>query len=198
MESHSPAGSPVGFIKLWRSSLQHHLFKLPHVWHYFQFCLMKANWEEAPKQHNVSGKTVNTHYAEFISTLRNDAEDTGLSYQQIRTAQRRLEKDGMLTRQPTHHCTVIRLTNFKRFQSEGRLTQHTSQHTGNTRVTHGQHIYKNSKNNKNKKNINRGKSHSSENKLSEKGQNYLKHLRNLTAQKDQEDHDSENKAEDKA
>ena len=169
MEAHS--AGPLGYIKLWRAALRHHLFRSPHVWHYFQFCLLKANWSDMPYKKDVNGVTVTAHFGEFISTIRNDAEDCGLTHQKVRTAQRRLEKERMLTRKPTRDCTIIKVTNFNRFQGDEKVTQHTKRHTGNTGVTHaqhtGQHILKNNKKKKKNKNINLN-----ENKLSHSGQNY--------------------------
>ena len=180
----APSKGSSGFIKLWRAALKHHLFRKPAVWHYFQFCMLRANWSQLPFKRDVNGRTVVAQYAQFISTIRNDSEDTGLTYQEIRTAQKRLEKEGMITRLPTRDCTIITVTNYNRFQPDAELTQHTVQHsanTGSTQAQHaGQHIYKKIKKNKknNKTNyLQNEEIRNIENKLSESGQNWMSRLR---------------------
>ena len=145
-----PKKSKNNYIKLFRSGLKHHLFKNPFIWHLFNFCLLKANWnEDEPYRTSIAGVTVDAQLGQFVSTIRSISEDTGLSIQQVRTAQKRLEKEGMLTLQTTQHFTLITVCNYWKFQVKSGSTQHSIPQNDNKTLTKQQHIYKNNKKKKN-------------------------------------------------
>ena len=135
-----------GYIKWFHKSLKHPLFKRPTVWHYFQFCVLRAGWSDSPTRVEVKGEEVVVQRGQFVAALRNDAKATGLTYQQIRTCRRLLEKFGILTLQSTHLYTLITVCKYELYQDRQHATQHATQHTTNTLPTHYQHNNKNVKN----------------------------------------------------
>ena len=133
---------PGGYVKFYHKSLKNPLFKRPSVWHYFQFCVLRAWWSDEPTSTAVSGEVVVLNKGQFVSTLRGDSKRTGLSIQQIRTSRRILEKSGNLTLKVTPNYTLINVVKYPEYQGRKTGSQHTNQHTANTRLTHGQHINK--------------------------------------------------------
>ena len=124
-----------GYIKWFHKSLKHPLFKRPTVWHYFQFCVLRAWWSDEPTRVEVKGEEVVVQRGQFVAALRNDAKATGLTYQQIRTCRRLLEKFGILTLQSTHLYTLITVCKYELYQDRQHATQHATQHTTNTLPT---------------------------------------------------------------
>ena len=135
-----------GFVKLYHKALKHPLFKNPACWHYFDFCLLRAWWSDEPTRVEVKGEEVVVGRGQFVAALRNDAKATGLTYQQIRTCRRKLEKFGILTLKPTHLYTLITVCKYELYQDRQHATQHATQHTSNTHPTRVQHNNKNVKN----------------------------------------------------
>ena len=135
-----------GFVKLYHKALKHPLFKNPACWHYFDFCLLRAWWSDEPTRVEVKGEEVVVGRGQFVAALRNDAKATGLTYQQIRTCRRKLEKFGILTLKPTHLYTLITICKYELYQDRQHASQHATQHTSNTGATHYQHNNKNVKN----------------------------------------------------
>jgi len=129
-------------VKFYHKSLKNPLFKRPSVWHYFQFCVLRAWWSDEPTSTAVSGEVVVLNKGQFVSTLRGDSKRTGLSIQQIRTSRRILEKSGNLTLKVTPNYTLINVVKYPEYQDRKTGSQHANQHTANTRPTHGQHINK--------------------------------------------------------
>ena len=134
-----------GYVKWFHASLNHPLFKRYEIWHYFQFCVLRAWWSDEPTRQEISGEIVELEKGQFISTLRGDSNQTGLSVQQIRTSRRILEKYKNLTLHVTPNYTIVTVCKYPLFQERKIGSQHTNQHTTNTKVTHHQHINKNVK-----------------------------------------------------
>ena len=134
-----------GYVKWFHKSLKHPLFKRYEIWHYFQFCVLRAWWSDEPTRQEISGEVVDLEKGQFISTLRGDSNQTGLSVQQIRTSRRILEKNKNLTLKVPPNYTLVTVCKYPLFQERKTGSQHTSQHTTNTLPTHYQHINKNVK-----------------------------------------------------
>ena len=83
-----------GYVKLFRKSVDNPLFKKPLVWHYFTYCLMKANHSE--KQIIWNKKPMIIERGSFITGRKQASIDTGLTERNIRTAMSILENFGVL------------------------------------------------------------------------------------------------------
>ena len=45
-----------GYVKWFHKSLKHPLFKRYEIWHYFQFCVLRAWWSDEPTRQEISGE----------------------------------------------------------------------------------------------------------------------------------------------
>lgn len=141
-----------GFVKLYRKSIKNPLYCKPLVWHFWGYCLKKANHKDNTIDFN--GKPLLLKKGSFIMSLGKTSKVTGLSIQNIRTAIKNLVNHKMienLTQQVTGQSTIINVINYAVYQdftnqsntaSNTGLTQ--SQQSTNTGLT----TDKNVKNNK--------------------------------------------------
>ncbi len=141
----------AGFVLLHRKSIKNPLFQHPLVWHYFTYCILKASHQEFKTVFN--GKEIIIGEGEFITGRRVAALETGLTEQNIRTAQRYLINLKMIeksTSKSTSKYSVIKVCNYsfynmEDFKNTSKLTS--SQPASNQQVT----TYNNNNNNNNKK-----------------------------------------------
>lgn len=94
----------------------------------FLHCLLKANH----KSKTWRGVTINR--GQFLTSLGNLSDETGLSIQNVRTAIRNLESTRELTRKPTNKSTTISITNYEKYQ-EANTQKTNKQHASNTQPT---------------------------------------------------------------
>ena len=107
-----------GWVKLYRSSLEHPLFRKPQTWHYWQYCLLKANHED--KKIVWNKKEMIVERGSFITGRKQAALDTGLSERTIRTSVDTLVNLGMIeksTTKSTSKFTYLTICNYDKFQS---------------------------------------------------------------------------------
>ncbi len=106
-----------GWIKMHRKALENPLFKKPYVWHFFQYCLLKANREDREVQHG--GKAMTIPRGCFIMGRKKASEETGLTEQNIRTALMILGGSKALARVPqlsTNKFSVVKVCNYSLYQ----------------------------------------------------------------------------------
>lgn len=136
----------VGYIKLWRSMLNWEWHDDPNTLSVYIHLILSANIEEA-MWHGITIKrgSVVSSYAKICS-------QTGLNLQQARTAIKRLEATGEITRSSYSKFTVFTLINYDKFQNPtSKLTsnQQGANKQSNKQPTSNQQQYNNKKNNKN-------------------------------------------------
>jgi len=145
-----------GWIKLYRSSIQNPAFQKPYVWHYFQYCLLKANHIDRKILFNSLEIVIERGC--FITGRREASKETGLSEQSIRTALLVLQNMGMVeksTSKSTSKYTYIKICNYDSYQQQENISnqQINQQLTSNQPATNQQLTTNNNdKNVKNDKN----------------------------------------------
>jgi len=103
-----------GYVKLFRRSLEHPMFRNPALWHFWVYCLLKATHKFYSAI--VGFQLVELRPGQFIFGRRQASVETGLSEQTVRTCLKTLLTCGMVTSESTHRYTVITVVNWKEFQ----------------------------------------------------------------------------------
>ena len=106
-----------GWIKLHRRSLENPVFKRPTIWHYWNYCLLKANHEE--KKIIWNKKEMIIERGSFITGLKKSSKETGLTIRNIRTARKTLVNLRMIvisTTKTTTRFTYLTVCNYNRYQ----------------------------------------------------------------------------------
>ncbi len=140
-----------GWYGNYRKSLDHPLFKKPLIWHYWDYCLLKANHK--PVEIFWNRKTIKINRGCFITGRKQAAMDTGLTEHNIRVAQETLINLGMIERiknKSTSHFSYISVCNYIKYQDYLKINH--QQSTSTSPAPH-QHLTtdKNVKNDKNEK-----------------------------------------------
>jgi len=104
------------YIKLYRSSLKHSLWKDLPTWRVFEYCILKANWDTEYKTEIIKEYQIDLERGQLVTSYRNISEDCGISFQQVRTGIKRLISEKMLTSQSTHRFTILTVCNYSTFQ----------------------------------------------------------------------------------
>lgn len=121
-----------GWIKLHRSLLDHWVWQDPvalKLWTYLLFC---ANFDDRKRM--VGGTITTVERGDVLTSLARIAKDTHLTVQNVRTLLRHFERDGMIAQKSTRKSTHLSICNYDSYQD----SQHTNQHTPNTRLTYDQ------------------------------------------------------------
>ncbi len=105
-----------GYIKDWRKSLDHPLFKKPLVWHFWGYCLKKAAYKDT--ECFINGQVIKIPKGSFVFGRRVAAAETGLTERQIRTALKHLEKLQNLTIETTNRYSIISITKWDIYQQD--------------------------------------------------------------------------------
>ena len=106
-----------GWIKYYRKSINNPLFKKPSVWHYWQYCLLKANHE--PNKIIWNKKEMVVDKGSFVTGRKQASLETGLSQQNIRTAIKTLVNLKMIavsTEKSTTKFTYLSVCNYEEHQ----------------------------------------------------------------------------------
>lgn len=132
-----------GYVKIHRKSVDNPLYKKPLIWHFWMYCLIRANHEENILPFN--NKPITIKKGSFIMSLNHAVDDTGLSKQNIRTAIKALVNFKMIektTQELTQQATMINICNYSIYQKkkkEANTVSNTSptqsQHSANTQPT---------------------------------------------------------------
>ena len=135
-----------GYIKLHRKILEWEWYKNIPVRIVFEHCLLKANHTDKSWQGILIKK------GSFITSYENLSIETGLSFQQVRTAINKLKSTNELTYQSTSRYSIISINNWSLFQQDNKLDNKqitNNQQTNNKQIT----TTNNEKNEKNEKKL---------------------------------------------
>jgi len=134
-----------GWICLHRKSIKNPLFQKPLIWHYWQYCLLKANHAKQTIVWNK--KEMLIEKGSFITGRKIAARETGLSEQNIRTAIDTLINLKMIFKSPksTSKFTYLTICNYSKYQEKNNLTN--QQLTSNQPATNQQLTTNNNDNN---------------------------------------------------
>ena len=105
-----------GYIRLHRKCLENRFFKKPQVWHYFQYCLLRANYEDVDLP--LNGELVHLEKGTFLTSLKSDSDRTGLTISAIRHARSVLENDAMISTSNNSKYSIIEVCKYKEFQAD--------------------------------------------------------------------------------
>jgi hypothetical protein len=135
-----------GWIKIHRKFLDWEWFNKSEAVHLFLFMLIKAN--------HKSGKWqgIDIERGQFISSLANISNATGISVQTIRTILKKLEKTNEIELKSTSQYTIVTICKYECYQDENETTNKpitNNQQTTNKQLT----TSKNEKNVKNERSI---------------------------------------------
>jgi len=103
-----------GYIKDWRKSLDHPLYKKPLIWHFWGYCLKKASHKN--RDLFLGGKVVSIKKGSFVFGRKKASEETGLTERQIRTALKHLQKLQNLTIKTTNKYSIVSIINWDTYQ----------------------------------------------------------------------------------
>jgi DNA-binding transcriptional MerR regulator len=135
-----------GWIKLHRKFLDWEWFNKSEAVHLFLYILIKANHKDAKWQGN------DVKRGQFISSLGNISNATGISIQQIRTILKKLEKTNEIEVKSTSQFTIVTICKYECYQDENETTNKPL--TNNQQTTNKQSTTnKNDKKEKNEKEV---------------------------------------------
>ena len=98
------------FITLSRKILKWEWYDNIPVKVLFIHCLLRANWDDA-NWHGIEIKR-----GSFVTSIRNLAQDTGLTEMQVRTALKKLKLTQEITHKTTSRNTIITVKNYNQYQ----------------------------------------------------------------------------------
>jgi DNA-binding transcriptional MerR regulator len=133
-----------GWIKIHRKFLEWEWFNKSEAVHLFMYMLLKANHKDGKWQ------GIEVKRGQFISSLGNISNATGISIQTIRTILKKLEKTNEIELKSTSQFTIVTICKYECYQDENDETNKpltNNQQTTNKQLT----TNKNEKNEKNNK-----------------------------------------------
>ena len=133
-----------GWIKIHRKFLEWEWFNKSEAVHLFMYMLLKANHKDGKWQ------GIEVKRGQFISSLGNISNATGISVQTIRTILKKLEKTNEIELKSTSQFTIVTICKYECYQDENDETNKPL--TNNQQATNKQlTTNKNEKNEKNNK-----------------------------------------------
>jgi len=135
-----------GWIKIHRKFIDWEWFNKSEAVHLFIYMLLKANHKEGKWQ------GIDIKRGQFISSLGNISNATGISLQTIRTILKKLEKTNEIEVKSTSQYTLVTISKYECYQDENEATNKpitSNQQTTNKQLT----TNKNEKNEKNEKEV---------------------------------------------
>lgn len=133
-----------GWIKIHRKFLEWEWFNKSEAVHLFMYMLLKANHKDGKWQ------GIEVKRGQFISSLGNISNATGISVQTIRTILKKLEKTNEIELKSTSQFTIVTICKYECYQDQEEDTNKqltNNQQTTNKRLT-------TNKNDKNKEEYN--------------------------------------------
>lgn len=100
------------YIKLFRKMISWEWYTDINTCHLFMHCLICANWKAG------SWRGINYSRGQFITSIKSLSEETGLSFQQVRTALEHLISTNDVTSHTIAGKRVITVVNYDMYQSE--------------------------------------------------------------------------------
>jgi len=108
-----------GYVKYYRSSIGNPLYKKPLVWHFWDYCLLKAR--RFPDTMDFNGKPFLVERGCFVMSLSTASKKTGLTEQNIKTAIKTLVNHKMIEKSTellTKQATHVKVLNFEYYQTK--------------------------------------------------------------------------------
>ncbi len=105
-----------GYIKLYRSSLHHPIFKDREAWQLFTYCLLKANHK--PGTVTFRRNPIRIDRGQFIFGLERASQDLGMSIAKIRSALEWLSSLKVIARKTTNRFSIITVCNYNYYQGD--------------------------------------------------------------------------------
>ena len=107
-----------GYIKSWRKGEDSAVFKDPHLWQLWTWCLWRAAWQEKViNQRTGRGSTiVNLKPGQFLFGRKTAAAALGQHESSIRNRMAKLKKLGNVDMQVDTHFSVISIVNWDTYQ----------------------------------------------------------------------------------
>ena len=99
-----------GYIKLYRKLISWGWYKNHVVKDLFIHCLCRANFQDQPFEGMIIKR------GQFVTSIKNLAEELGFTEQQIRTAIKKLSSTNEITSKSTNKFTVITVINWGKYQ----------------------------------------------------------------------------------
>lgn len=99
----------VGYVKLWRKSMQDDIFKNAKAWQLFCFCLFKACFEVKNKRNKYKPGEFETTYRE-INDVCNMSMPTAIKCLKF------LKEKNIIDYWTDHQKTYIKVLNYKKYQ----------------------------------------------------------------------------------
>lgn len=120
----------TGYVKLYRNILQQEWYADINAFRLYLCLLLEAQWED---------KTVNSIFVprgSLLTSIRSLSAKTSLPVQQLRTAIEKLKAAGEITVSPTNRYSLIRLTNWDKYQCGENAQQSDPRESRNAKSTH--------------------------------------------------------------
>ncbi len=99
----------VGYVKLWRKSMQDDIFKNAKAWQLFCFCLFKACFETKDKRNNYKSGEFETTYPQIM-------EICNMSKPTVIKSLKFLKEQNIIEYWTDHQKTTIKVLNYKNYQ----------------------------------------------------------------------------------
>jgi len=132
-----------GWLKLHRKILKHWIWSDAYYLRAWIYCLLRANHEK--KRVMIKGQITDINRGEFVTSLHKFSKETELSVQQVRTFFKLLQKDKMISKNPTKKVTKLTICNYDSYND----VQQGEQQSDNKHPTHHQQRTRTNKNEKN-------------------------------------------------
>lgn len=139
------------YIKLYRKLINWEWYQDINTKTLFLHLLLKANWKEG------SWQGINYKRGQLIASMNTLAAETGLTFEQTRTAIKHLKSTGEITYEKIAKGGLITIVEYNRFQdnpTQKPQKTHTETQSETTEATHEPQQYKNIKEDKEIKNNN--------------------------------------------
>ena len=127
-----------GYILIHRKLLNWQWYKDSNTLHLFIDLLLDANYEDSKVGFQIIKR------GQCLTSLKRMHENTGLTYQQIRTSLSKLEKSGEINKQTTNRYSIITINKYNDYQELNKQITNKQQTNNNIKIN----IIKNNKNNK--------------------------------------------------
>ena len=118
-------GMNNGFIKLYKKLQNWQWYKDSTTLHLFIDLLLDANYEDSKAGFQVIKR------GQCLTSLKRIHENTGLTYQQIRTSLSKLEKSGEINKQTTNKYSIITINKYNDYQELNKQTTNKQQTNNN-------------------------------------------------------------------
>lgn len=119
-----------GWIKIHRRLLEWEWYDDDNMFRLWIHLLLKASPTDR-EWHNIELKR-----GQYVTSLSELSEETGLSKRNLRTCIERLKNDTQIDTQTTHQYTIITICNYDKYQVTEDVERHTNDTQADTQATH--------------------------------------------------------------